>query len=49
MVNVRAIVEEWEAKVFSLGTQTQVKVRIFVKAPYVKEWRHLTILTRLQR
>ena len=49
MVNVRTIVEEWEAKVFSLGTQTQVKVRIFVKAPDVKERRHLTIHTHLQR
>ena len=37
MANVRTIVEEWEAKVFSLGTQTQVKVSIFVKALDVKE------------
>ena len=37
MVNVLAIREEWEAKVFSPGTQTQVKVSIFVKAPGVKE------------
>ena len=37
MANVRTIVEEWEAKVFSLGTQTQVKVSIFVEAPDMKE------------